>query len=346
MISDTGTSGVFRHSGRPCVGGGAAPLAALLLAIACWLAPAPVAAQQGASFIVVDQFNRKIHLGQRADERRPVASLTKIATACVVLDWMEVTRGDQSVLITVPMQVAQLGPVPSPAGLQPGDRISVRDALAACLMASDNIAAYALADFVGRSIQQRSASRSNEDPVAFFVRQMNHLAAKEGMTNTRFTNPAGLDHFRLVPTSTASDMARLALYAIEKPAFNFYTRIPQRQISVVRGGQSIPVTIRNTNELLGRFSIDGVKTGRTQRAGGCMVISAGRPATVRTGPEGERIYHHRMVVVVVGSDDRAGLASALLRDGWGRYDAWLNAGRPVQTAGELLSRPQPPVPRR
>ena len=317
---------------------------AVLLALFCWLGATPVRAQQDASFIVVDQFNRKIHLGQRAHEKRPVASLTKIATACVVLDWLEISRGDQGVLITVPQQVVQLGRLPSPAGLLPGDQISVRDALAACLMASDNIAAYTLADFVGRSVLQRT--RGNADPVAFFVRQMNILAAKEGMTNTRFSNPAGLDHFRQVPTSTAADMARISLYALEKPAFNFYTRLPQRQISVIRAGQRIPVTLRNNNELLGQFSIDGVKTGHTQRAGGCIVISAGRPATVRSGPEGDRIYRHRLVVVVLGSQDRAGLASALLRDGWGRYDAWLNAGRSVQSAEELLARPQPVGPTR
>ncbi len=335
LVSATAT----RPSGRPrLLGGAVVGICALVTTVGC-MAPAPATAQQGVSFVVVDHFNRKVHLAQGATQKRPVASLTKVATACVVLDWAELTQTNLSSMAVVPPQVVQLGAVPTPAGLAPGDQISLRDALAACIMASDNIAAYTLADHVGRSLLQRTG-RSG-DPASFFVRQMNELAAKEGMADTRFTNPAGLDHFRDVPTSTANDMARLAMYAIDKAGFNFYARLPERDITIVRGGQPLRVTLRNTNQLLGTASIDGVKTGLTQRAGGCVIVTAGRPSTVRTGPEGDRVFRHRMVVVVLGSDDRFGLASALLRDGWGRYDAWLNAGRPVQTAEELLNRPQP-----
>ncbi len=77
-----------------------------------------------------------------------------------------------------------------------------------------------------------------------------------------------------VPYSTAADMARLTRYAMYKAGFRFYVSQKERQISLNRGGKTQSYMLRNTNELLGTNGVDGVKTGRTARAGDCLILSA------------------------------------------------------------------------
>ena len=88
--------------------------------------------------------------------------------------------------------------------------------------------------------------------------------------------------------------------------------------------------LRNTNELLGVNAIDGVKTGTTRKAGGCVAISAARPPESRQEGEKHIITPRRLNVIVLGSADRFKVASGLLQRGWQRYDAWAAAGRPMK----------------
>lgn len=286
------------------------------------------------SVLVVDAFNKKVHVAGNAHAKRPVGGLAKIATAMVTLDWAEASKVGVSVLATVPSYAFQMSS-PGNIGLQPGDQATVRDLIYATMMGSDNIAAITLGDFVGRDHLSR-LGRSGH-PIEEFVRQMNQLAKREGTRGTHFTNPHGLENSRPTPYSTAADIGRLAIYAVSRPAMRFYTNQSSRSITIYRGGQPISVAIGNTNQLLGVDRIDGVKTGNTERSGGCVVISAEKPSSVQVQADNSSvIYRHRMVVVVIGSASPFAEAQTLLHQGWAAYDRWLAAGRPITDKKQML----------
>ena len=184
--------------------------------------------------IVVDAFNRKVHVAGNANAKRPVGGLAKIATGMVALDWAAASKVGVGVLATVPSYALQIAGSPSALGLQPGDSMTLRDLIYATMMGSDNVAAITIADFVGRdhlARLQRAGHASDE-----FVRQMNQLATREGCTNTRFTNPHGLENSRPQPHSTAADIARLTVYAVSRPAMRFYTNQATRNVTIYRAG--------------------------------------------------------------------------------------------------------------
>jgi len=286
------------------------------------------------SVLVVDAFNKKVHVAGNAHAKRPVGGLAKIATAMVTLDWAEASKVGVSVLATVPSYAFQMSS-PGNIGLQPGDQATVRDLIYATMMGSDNIAAITLGDFVGRDHLAR-LGRSGH-PMEEFVKQMNQLAKREGAKGTRFTNPHGLENSRPQPYSTAADIGRLSIYAVSRPAMRFYTNQSSRNITIYRGGQPISVPIGNTNQLLGVDRIDGVKTGNTQQSGGCVVISAEKPSSVQVQADNSSvIYRHRMVVVVLGSASPFAEARTLLHQGWAAYDRWLAAGRPITDKKQML----------
>lgn len=285
--------------------------------------------------MVADAYNRKVHVARSATQKRPVGGLAKIVTTMVTLDWAEASKAGVNVLATVPPYATRIAGVASP-DFQPGDQVTLRDLIYATMMTSDNIAAITLGHFVGNDLLQRMGKGG--DPLEQFVKQMNALAQREGATGTRFMNPHGFENTRPTGGSTAADIARVALYASARPSFRFYTNQTSRTIAVYRGGSKVNVTLRNTNQLLGVDRIDGMKTGNTPASGGCVVITAEKPATVMKQPDGSSvIFRHRMVVVVLGSADPFGEARSLLYQGWGAYDQWLAAGRPVTDKRQMLN---------
>ncbi len=265
---------------------------------------------------ILDQYN-----GQKKVQ---VGSLTKIATAMVVLDWAATSNADLSQPATVPSAITQLGPQQG-VGFQPGDTCSLRDLLYAAMMQSDNAAALTLADHVGRALP------GDLPPVDRFVQQMNALAKARGMLRTRFLNPHGLEGLeRSMPYSTAEDLARLTAYAEANSAFRFYGSQKERKITYTSASGPTSYLLRNTNELLGNYDIDGVKTGTTSRAGQCVIISAAKaPESVQKG-ETHYITPRRLNVVVLGSDDRFREAAGRLQEGWRFHALWAAAGRPLK----------------
>ena len=128
-------------------------------------------AQSAAAYAVTDSNTGHVLLASNPEKKLQIGSLTKIATAAVVFDWLDLRHGDIGQIVTVPAQNFPQGP--NPLGLQPGDRLSLRDLLYAALMQRDNIAASTLAEHVGETLP---APSDRDAPVIRFVAQMNALA--------------------------------------------------------------------------------------------------------------------------------------------------------------------------
>ena len=285
----------------------------------------PVHAIDVTAYMVMDSTTGHVLETKNPDKKVQIGSLTKIATAMVVLDWAGLFKKDLNELATIPAASNVIAGM-NPTGLMPGDQVSLRDLLYAALLQSDNVAAYTLACHVGEHLDSTPAKLS---PSNRFVANMNALARKLEMKNTLFLNPHGLEHLeRKLPYSCASDMARLSAYAMSKSAFRFLVSQKERTIRIVHpDGPPSEYLLQNTNELLGSNGIDGVKTGKTQRAGECVVISSVRTPESRKEGETFIITPRRILVVVLGSTARFNTATQLLSTGWGLYDQWAAEGR-------------------
>jgi serine-type D-Ala-D-Ala carboxypeptidase (penicillin-binding protein 5/6) len=296
----------------------------ILFSLALAVAAPRLRAENAAAYAVMDAASGHIFDAANPDKKLQVGSLTKIATGIVVLDWADVGKQDLGQLATIPNSAAAMEGV-NPVGLQPGDRATLRDLLYAALMQSDNIAAQALAEHVGKTLPGDAKTSASDR----FVAQMNALARQLRMERTLFLNAHGLENERKLPYSTAADMARLAQHAMNRSAFRFFVSQPERRITILHpGGEQSGYLLRNTNELVGTDGIDGVKTGKTRRAGECVIVSAAlAPQSVRDG-DGYVVTQRRLIVVVLGSTNRFNVAHDLLARGWQMHEQWVAAGRP------------------
>ena len=289
------------------------------------------------SHIVVEAYSGKVLSASGATTKRSVASLTKIATAIVAVDWATATQTDLgTTTLSIPESASLLGQNTS-LGLKIGDTMTLRDALYASLLRSDNYAALAIANHVGADILTRRGKTG--DPVLTFVEEMNKLAKFVLAKNTRFANPHGLDLEAKPGYSTAADVARFSIHAMRRNPITFITRQKSREIRV----NGVARTITNTNELAGETGILGIKTGTTQSAGLCLATCMDREPLVRNKPDGTKgATPRRLIVVVLNSPDRFNRTRKLIKDGWAYYDAWLAAGAKVENPKyELLATPPP-----
>lgn len=286
------------------------------------------------AYIIVDARTGYVLQAHEPNQKRQIASLTKVVTAAVVLDWAEHKGGNLNQAVAIPPE-AFTGVTENAVGFQPGDEVSLRDLLYAALIQSDNVAAFTLGHAVGSQLE-RPAAGSKVTPVDVFVGQMNALAKQLKMERSRFVNPHGIDNkVRPIPYSTAEDVARVTRYVMNKASFRFYVSQKERQISFARGGRKMNYMLRNTNELLGREGIDGVKTGTSARAGDCLVLSADRQPEVVQQGQTPVVFPRRLIVVILGSSNRFGEGAQLLAGGWQLYDQWAAAGR-LSTPEKLL----------
>lgn len=290
------------------------------------------------AFVIADMQTGYVLASHNADQRLQIASLTKVASAMVVLDWVDHTNGDLTEVAVVPQEAFAFGG-PNPMNLRAGDRMTLRDLLYASLLQSDNISAYTMAQYVGDRVLRAGLTGGRTgrlSGVDAFVLQMNALAEKLNMSRTQFLNPYGGDwEERRPPYSTAADLVRLTRYAMARASFRFFVSQKQRRITIQGIDGEREYLLRNTNELLGQQGIEGVKTGRTRRAGDCLILTADRsPLTEKVGEE-TRVTPRRIGVVLLGSSDRFGQGQALVNRGWGLYDDWLLRGRPM-APGEIL----------
>ena len=288
------------------------------------------------SYIVMEAHSGRVLLANDPEKKRPVASLTKVATAKVVLDWAKVSRTDLATLIMVPQSALSIGG-PNPLALAVGDQISLRDALYSSLLGSDNITAYALAEHVGRALL--SQRQRSGDPQQTFVKEMNHLANALGMKRTKFSNPYGLDLPRSRGYSTASDIARLSVHAMRDTGFAFYVKQKSREIDVIRvHGQKLSYKVSNTNTILSELGINGVKTGSTAAAGQCIVVNSHRsPLVKKLVNNGSQVRNRDLIVVILSCDsDRMLRSKQLISQSWPLYDDWAAKGYVVSPEAQEL----------
>ena len=205
---------------------------------------------------------------RRGLEPRPIASITKVMTALVLLD----QGPDPARDVVVSRRDVRRA---STTYLRRGERVTIEELLHLALIASDNVAARILARASGWGTRR-------------FVERMNLKAAALGLDGTRFVEPSGLDERNV---STPYDVARLMAAASEVPAIS---RIMRKATHRVRTDRR-RVNIRNTNRLLrSRHTVQGGKTGYINEAGFCFT------AMVEV-PDADPI-----VLVVLGAGSNAG----------------------------------------
>ena len=203
------------------------------------------------SAVVYDRKSKKVIWGKKENERRPMASTTKIMTAIVVL---ENANLDDTVIVS--KKAAGTGG--SRLGLKTGDKITINNLLYGLLLVSGNDAAVALAEHVSGSVES-------------FAEKMNQKAEEMNLEDTHFIVPHGLDmenHY-----TTALELAEMADYAMNNKKFAEIVATKVKTINISGRSKSLI----NTNELLGNLEgINGVKTGFTNGANRCLVTSVSR----------------------------------------------------------------------
>jgi serine-type D-Ala-D-Ala carboxypeptidase (penicillin-binding protein 5/6) len=215
----------------------------------------------GASSAAVENAaDGKLLWSRGLNTERPMASITKVMTAFVVI-----RAGRLGRTITIPAAVT--GYVrehnASNAGLHPGDKLTARQLLYALLLPSGADAAYALATAYGPGL-------------VAFVARMNATARLLGMRRTHFSNFDGLPY----PTpysdySTAANLLVLGRAAMLLPAFR--TIVGQRGYRLAAGSGHHAYRWKNINPLIGHYQgAIGIKSGYTRAAGQCLLFEATR----------------------------------------------------------------------
>ena len=246
----------------------------LALAFGCLLAAHAIGAQQAAieqrprpgagarvngglnvkstSALVLDQAGQRVLYSKNIDWVVPIASITKLMTALIVLESR--LPLDEPIKITNDDRDGLKG---TRSRLTVGMSISRDDLLRLALMASENRAAAAL-------------TRAYPGGTTAFVAAMNRKAAELGMWRTRFVDGTGLSHGNV---SNAQDLARLVGAAYRHPLIREYTTDTQHTVQLPRGRK---MQFTNSNRLVRNagWDIGLSKTGYISEAGRCLVMQA------------------------------------------------------------------------
>lgn len=199
------------------------------------------------SAILYDCYSDRIVYEKNADDRRPIASTTKIMTALIALEHYDVNK-------EVTIKPEWCGIEGSSMYLTAGETLKIGELIYGLMLASGNDAATALGSIYDGNISS-------------FVDLMNKKANELGLINTHFENPSGLDsenHY-----STSKEMALLTKYALQN---NYFAKVcSTKQYNIESRFMA------NHNKLL--FLLKGtvgVKTGYTEKAGRCLVSAVNR----------------------------------------------------------------------
>ena len=221
------------------------------------------------SAIVYDTRSSRYLYSKNPGERLPIASLTKILSAVVVLENFDsddiVMVSEESVKVDGEKQT-----------LYAGERIRVGELLKMMLIESSNDAAYAL---------KLHASGLGLDLIGL----MNRKAVELGMNNSIFRDPAGLNDDAL---STAEDLMKLVRYSLR---FNeIWLALGEKTASVYSIDGKIEHKVSSTNQLLDVIpDVIGGKTGYTEKALGCMILVVDVPGK-----------NDKIISIILGSAER------------------------------------------
>lgn len=195
--------------------------------------------------LVADLRTGAISFGDNDGKRWPLASVTKLMTAAIVMDNFDM---GQKITVTSDAFAAD----PSEKTLRAGDVYTVSDLLQFLLLPSSNVAAEALADSYGRTN---------------FVNAMNARATAWGMANTHYDDPSGLSSGN---QSTADDLLLLAqkIYS-DYPKVLAITRTTQATATEL--GSGTKTLVRSINDFAGEADFIGGKTGYTTIADGNLL---------------------------------------------------------------------------
>jgi serine-type D-Ala-D-Ala endopeptidase (penicillin-binding protein 7) len=208
-------------------------------------------ALKSGSVLVLDENTAAVLLSQHADVAAPIASITKLMTALVVLEarqpmgeMLEITAADKDMERR------------SGSRLPVGTRLTRADLMHLALMASENRAAHAL-------------GRNYPGGLAAVVKAMNAKAIALGMTQSRFVEPTGLSSDNV---ASPHDLAKLVVAASHNPTIREYST-DHRYAVTVRKRQ---LEFRNTDNLVAKsdWNIVVQKTGYIEEAGRCLVMKA------------------------------------------------------------------------
>ncbi len=255
-----------------------------------------------AAAVLADPDTGQVLYAKAATDRYPIASLTKLMAALLVLE-----RTQPSDTVKVSKRVGRsshrLGL--SELGLVGGERIAVGELLYGLLLQSANDAAEALAERVSGTGKR-------------FVAEMNRRARELGMADTLFRSPGGLDDRGY---SSAADLFTLTRAALQQP---FLAHVVSTRFHQVLSRSEPPRVVQNRNVLLWLYpGTFGVKTGFTAKAGYNVIAAARRG-------------HRRLVVVVLGSaGEPFSDAAALLNYGFAGFErrTLVRAGESLGTVG-------------
>ena len=206
------------------------------------------------SVILIESTTGRVIYEENADKIYPPASMTKMLTCMLGIEYLS-----PSTEIKISHDAAAVEY--SDLHLAEGDIISAHDLFLGTMLVSDNGGAVAIAQAVGGSVEN-------------FVEMLNVKLSEIGCTNTHFANPNGLpnpDHL-----STARDMSKIAAYCMRSNEFREIVGTEYATIHWIFPAERKADAL-STNELFGKCEgINGIKTGYTLSAGGCMTASAKR----------------------------------------------------------------------
>ena len=212
------------------------------------VAPPELPEISAASWLLYDADARVTLASHNPDEPRPMASVTKIMTALVV---MENAGLDEEVRVSTRAEAVGEAEI----GLFVGELWTVADLLAAVIVRSGNDAAMALAEHVGGNVRG-------------FADMMNAKADQLGLENSHFVNPHGLDaadHY-----TSATDLRVMAEAALKHPYLARLART--KEVEFKPNPKGVARVANSTNKLLGVYpGVVGLKTGFTSKAGRVLV---------------------------------------------------------------------------
>lgn len=258
--------------------------------------------------LAVDEFSGKALYEKNAERKVKIASLTKLAAAGAMLDFIKIEnsnpiikKGNYSLDNIIEVSKLAVLAEGDSGYLLVGEKIKAGELLKIMLIASSNDAARAIAEDITEK------NNSSAEGVGYFIGLMNNFAKKEGLFDTRFTNPDGLDERDNY--STAKDIVKLSRSLLKNyPEIFEITRIDKINIKSEDGKNDH--LIKNTNKLLGNLSgVVGGKTGYTDEAGESLLLVVEDPAS-----------RHRIVAVVIGANGRFTEMERLANWIWDTYE--------------------------